>query len=325
MAPASLVADLGGTHARLAQVDGRGRPGTAIDLPSGRITNLVEALRAGQALLGGSALELRGGAAAVAVAGPVRGDEVSLTNVALRFSIEDTRRELGLARLVVLNDFAALALSIPSLTAPDLDVWRAGEAVSAAPRALLGPGTGLGVAALIRAGGSWQAVPGEGGHRDLAASEEREWRVVEQLRASRGHVSAEAVLSGPGLVALHGALAALDGAAGGSLAPEEISRRAAEGADERCREAIRLFSGWLGAVAGDLVLTLGARGGLFLAGGVLAGLGPAFERELFFARFGAKGRMSRYLDAVPVARIAAPDAALRGAARALREAGSAGA
>ncbi len=158
----------------------------------------------------------------------------------------------------------------------------------------------------------------EGGHRDLAATNEREWRVVERLRERFGHSSAERAVSGPGLAAIDAALREIEGEPLAHLAPEEVSARARGGSDPRSVEASQLFSGWLGAVAGDLALTLGARGGVFLAGGALAGLGQAFDRTLFVERFRAKGRFREYLTPIPIHRIARVDASLIGLARALR-------
>lgn len=310
-----LVGDVGGTHARFARLAANGRLAVPIERPSAELADLAGALRdAGERLDVG----LAGLSAAVAVAGPVAGDAVELTNVGWRFSIAATRDALGLGRLVVLNDFEAVARSLPLLGEDDLETWRDGEPVDGSPKALIGPGTGLGVGALVRCGASWLALPGEGGHRDLAARNEREWRIVERLAARFGRASAERALSGPGLVALHEAVCEIEGRRIEALDPEEISRRATAGESVACREACDLFSGWLGAVAGDLVLTLGARGGLYLAGGMLAAMAEAFDRARFFSRLDGKGRFREYVRRVPVHRILSPStAALRGAASAL--------
>jgi len=312
-----LVADVGGTRARFARLDDRGRPLSSIELPSRELADFPAALRAGAARLG---VDLAGETeAAVAVAGPVTGDLVTLTNVGWRFSVAATRADLGLARFVVLNDFEALARSLPTLGAADLDELRAGVAAKPAPLALLGPGTGLGVSGLVAAGDRWVALRGEGGHRDLAATDEREWRIVAALAARFGRASAERALSGPGLVWLYEAICALDGRPPEAGEPHEVVARAAAGGCAAAAEATRLFSGWLGAVAGDLVLTLGARGGLYLGGGVLRRMGATFDRARFLARFEAKGRFADYLRPVPIRQIVSERAALAGAARALLE------
>jgi len=312
--PPRLVADVGGTHARFAIVDRGGLPGGVVSLPSARFDALEPAVRAAAEQLGCLPGELADGAMAVAVAGPLVGDRIELTNSAWSFSLDATRRSLGLRSLVAMNDFEALALALPRLAGVDLEVWRPGELISDAPRALLGPGTGLGVGALVRTVDGWMAVPSEGGHRDLAPATEREWRATRRLAGPLGRLGAEDVLSGPGLAALDATLRELDDVEPASRSAEEISALARASEDAHAVEAVRMFSALLGAVAGDLALTFGARGGVYLAGGVLEGLGAAFDRDGFLSRFDGKGRMSGYVAAIPVARIVAPDAALRGAA-----------
>jgi glucokinase len=312
-APA-VVADVGGTTARFAALGADGSPGEPLELASRDFPGLEGALAAAFERLGSAS------AVAVAVAGPVVGDEVELTNVGWAFSIERTRTRLGLDRLVVVNDFAALARSLPALPPGAFETIRAGEPRperERAPWAVLGPGTGLGVAGLVPVPDGWQVLPGEGGHRDLAATEELEWRVVERLAARYGHVSAERALSGPGLVALHEAVCELDGRPCRELDPAGVAEAARGAGDDAAaaRSACGLFSGWLGAFAGDVALTLGARAGVVLAGGVLAGLGPAFDRRRFVERFLGKGRFAAWLEPVPVLRLLDPvRAALRGAA-----------
>jgi len=308
-----LVADIGGTHARFAVAEG-GRLTTRVELPSADHPDLASAARAALAALSGNGPIT---AAAIAVAAPIAGDRVALTNVDWKFSIDQTRRELGLERLVLLNDLEAAALALPWLAPSDLEVWRAGAAIAGAPRAVVGVGTGLGTAALIeRPDGAPLALAAEGGHRDLAAANEGEWAIVRALSARFGRVSAERAISGTGLSSLYESLSSLDGVDAEETHAAEIVRRAVEEREARAIEACRLLSGWLGAFAGDLVLTLGARGGLFLVGGALAGMREGFDRERFFARLDAKGRFRAYVAAVPVARITTDDAALFGAAHA---------
>jgi glucokinase len=184
---------------------------------------------------------------------------------------------------------------------------------------VVGVGTGLGTALFLPAapGRSELAIAAEGGHRDLAATCEREWRVVEQVAARHGRASAERVLSGPGLVELHRALAEIDGAPPQDLDPPAVADRARIG-EPRARETLALFSAWLGAFCGDLALTAGARGGLDLAGDLLGALGDLFDRERFRERFLAKGRFRRWLEAIPVARIVHPNPAFVGCERVLR-------
>jgi len=313
----ALVADVGGTRARFALAAPGGRPGPAVELATADFADLASAARGALARLAPDAAT-RPRAAAVAVAAPAAGDRIELTNAGWAFSVEEARGTLGLDRLVILNDLEATALALPHLGEGDFEVWRGGRPIGSAPCALVGVGTGLGTAAFIEGkDGRPTALASEGGHRDLAATDEREWQVVAELSKRFGRASAERAISGPGLASLYEALSWLENKMDSASIAAEAVARFARGGEGRAVEACRLFSGWLGAFAGDLVLTLGARGGLVLTGGVLAGMGEAFDRERFFARLDAKGRFRDYLAAVPVRRIVADDAALVGAATVL--------
>jgi len=315
--PRILVGDIGGTHARFALAEETGIV-AQVTLASVEFDGLASAVRAALERL--SDRDARPGerplGAAIAVAGPLGGDHVELTNVGWSFSRRETAAELGFGRFLLLNDMEAVAWSLAGLEGEVLEVLRAGEAVADAPRAVLGLGTGLGVAAIVAAGGIETPLATEGGHRDLAATTEREWAVVEQLAQRFGHASAERALSGPGLAAIHRALRELSGGESGELAPEEVTRRAAAGSDPAAVEAARLFSGWLGAVAGDLALTFGARGGVYLSGSMLENMGTALDRDRLRERFVAKGRFRSYLAAIPLLRVRIADAGLRGGIRA---------
>lgn len=246
----------------------------------------------------------------LAVAGPVTGDTISLTNHAWRFSIGDLSRALGMERLVVVNDFTAVALSLPYLGPGELRSIGAGSPVAQTPMAVIGPGTGLGVSALIPAAGSWIPIAGEGGHQDFAAHTEDEQALFHYLRARHDHVSLERVLSGAGLLACFLALGGSDDPAPD---PASIGAGAAAG-DPIAAAAVGLFSEVLGAAAGDLALSFGARGGVFIAGGIVPKLGAAFDAGRFRRRFEAKGRFSDYLAEIPTHVITAEAPALVGLA-----------
>lgn len=253
--------------------------------------------------------------AAVAIAGPVGGDVVRMTNHPWSFSIAEMRQRLGLERLEVINDFAALALAVPRLGNGDRDPIGGGEARTGAPVAVIGPGTGLGVSALIPVRGGWRAVATEGGHVTMAAADDREQAVLATLRQRFGHVSAERVISGPGLVNLYRALAALDGAeAEADIGPDDITRRAADRSCPLCARTVEMFAAMLGTVAGDLALVFGARGGVYIAGGIVPALGGDFPAAVFRRRFDDKGRFADYLRAVPVFIITHPYPAFLGLA-----------
>ena len=310
-----LVGDVGGTNARFAWIAGPEAPIDRVastpcaDHPS--LGAAIESYLATHDLA-------RPRWAAIGIATPVTGDRVRMTNHPWAFSIDAVQRELGLARLVVLNDFTALALSLPALDPADLQAVGGGAAAAGAPLALLGPGTGLGVSGLLFTPGGAAAVPiaGEGGHVTLAAADEREARVIELLRRRFGHVSAERALSGPGLAHLHEALAQLNGESRPAMTAAQIT--AAADSDAHCAAVVDLFCGLLGGVAGNLALTLGARGGVYVGGGIVPRIAGRLARSPFRERFEAKGRFRDYLAAIPTWLVLAQDSpALVGAARAL--------
>ena len=310
-----LLGDVGGTHARWAWQANAAAPLQDISVVRCNANaSLYESASQYLAQRGVGPIK----AAGIGIATPVAGDEVRMTNHPWTFSIRDLQRRLGVARCLVINDFTALALSLPVLGPADLQAIGGGVAVAGTVIGLLGPGTGLGVSGLMPlAGGGWSALSGEGGHVTLAAADEREAAVLALLRARFGHASAERALSGPGLVNLYHALCRLDGALPAPLQPTDVSTAALNASDAHCVQAVSLFASLLGNVAGNLALTLGARGGIYLGGGVVPRLGPAFDAALFRRRFEDKGRFAAYLAAVPTWLITAATPALTGAARAL--------
>lgn len=311
---AVLVGDIGGTRARFGVVDSAGRLNAVRILRASDYPNLVEAA---SDYLGGLELEERPRLGSIAVACPILDDRVSMTNHPWRFSIAETRAALELDTLEVLNDFIALALALPVLGEERTREIKSGDKQVRAPIGLLGPGTGLGVSALVPVAQGWVALPTEGGHRDFAASTDREWEISKLLGRRFGHVSAERVLSGPGLVNLYLAICEIDGVGSQEREPAEVVASAVSGTCPVSQEAVRIFARQLGSVAGDLALTLGARGGMFIGGGVVESMETAFDAELFREGFLAKGRFRSYLEAIPVRLVLSRTAALLGAARAL--------
>lgn len=313
------VGDIGGTNARLAWLEA---PGAALSdeaiYPCADHATLQAAMQHYLDAHGKKAPRW----AAIGIANPVTGDRVQMTNHHWSFSIDATRQALGLERFVVINDFTALALSLPSLQPADLRQVGPGVALPDAPKALLGPGTGLGVSGLLpaRGGSGWVPVAGEGGHVTLAGTNAEEDAVIALLRRRYGHASAERALSGPGLKALHAALIELEGASAPALGAAEITAAALSGGDARCARAVDLFLALLGTVAGNLALTLGARGGVYIGGGIVPRLGDRVLASPLRARFEAKGRFADYLRQMPLLVIHARSSpALWGAARALDE------
>lgn len=317
-----LLGDIGGTHVRWAWQAGPGGPIGQVEVS--RCDEHPSLLESARAYLRQHGLP-PARRACLGIATPVTGDAVRMTNHPWAFSIEALRQALGLERLLVLNDFAVLALSLPALGADELAPLGTPSATSPAavaaaadaPRALLGPGTGLGVSALLACRGGWSALAGEGGHVTLAPADDEDAEVLARLRRRFDHVSAERVLSGGGLVQLYEVAAAQAGQAADALTPAEVVRRARDAADAACARAVRLFAGFLGNVAGNLALTLGARGGVYIGGGVVPRMGEVFDAAHFRRRFESKGRFADYLAPVPTWLITAATPALTGAARAL--------
>ncbi|HSB99479.1 MAG TPA: glucokinase [Burkholderiaceae bacterium] len=311
-----LLGDIGGTNARWAWVAQAGDAPCDISVrPCLEHASPADSAREYLARHGHPAPNW----IAIGVATPVTGDHVRLTNHPWSFSIAELQRALGAQRCLVINDFTALALSLPLLGAGELRAI--GDNAARAPRegatlALLGPGTGLGVSGLLPVGGGWP-ISGEGGHATLAAADDEEAALVACLRRRFGHVSAERVLSGQGLVNLYEAVCALDKHPARALDAREVTRAALDATDEHCVRAVRLFTGLLGGVAGNLALTLGARGGLYIGGGIVPRLGAGFDDALFRARFEQKGRFANYLEEIPAWVITASTPALLGADRAL--------
>ena len=315
---ARVLGDVGGTNARFAWQDFDAAPLRDIaTIPTADHPTLAAALAHYLHGLERAAPPW----CAIGIANPITGDRVQMTNSHWSFSIEAVRRELGFERFVVINDFTALALAIPDLPKDELRQLGGGAAVAGTPLGLIGPGTGLGVSGLVPSpeAGRWVALQGEGGHVTLASSNARETAVLQVLRERFGHASAERAVSGQGLEALHDALCTLDGVpAACALSAAEVSQRALAATDPQCVEALDLFCAFLGNVAGNLALTLGARGGIYIGGGIVPKLGNAFANSRFRASFEDKGRFRAYLEAIPVYVIHAEvSPALLGAARAL--------
>jgi len=252
----------------------------------------------------------------VAVAAPVGMDGmVRMTNRGWQFSGDSLRESLPFSRIAILNDFEALALSLPYLEEGDVHVIRQGKPHAHAPVLVMGAGTGFGMAALVscaKQGG--QAVATEAGHASLCAETSEEQAIFAALHHVHGHVSVEKVFSGPGLVAMAHIMADLRQIHEAPATPEAIVAGMHVG-DGFCRDVLAMFAGWLGRFCGDMALCWGARGGVFLAGGLLQGLGGLWLSEsCFLLNFCAKGRFSSYLEAVPVRLITCPMPAFPGLA-----------
>lgn len=316
-----LLADIGGTNARFAlQLPGASGHADIDVLACRDHATLGAAIAAYLARAGARGLPVaQVRHAALAIATPVEGDRVAMTNHHWRFSIAQLQAELGLSTLLVVNDFAALAMALPHLGDSGRRAIGGGLAAPGRPIGLIGPGTGLGVSGVIHYGGRWMPLPGEGGHASFAPGTAQEIRLLEFLARTLGegtpagtepfaHVSAERLLSGTGLEWIH------QGLSGTRLDAPEITARALDGSCPACRTTVDQFCAVLGSVAGNVALTLRATGGMYIGGGIVPRLGELLDRSTFRARFEGKGRLGDYLAAIPTWVITEEYPALRGMA-----------
>lgn len=326
------MADIGGTHARLALVKGApatptasgdavrpdGEPMQAQVLECRRYDGVEDLITAYLESCGNPSVHC----AALAVATAVTGDRIKLTNRAWAFSRQALQARFGWDELLVLNDFTALALSLPTLKAGDLMSIPAAEAqADAGPKALLGAGTGLGMSGLLPDGrGGWVAIAGEGGHATIAPHGGLENAVAACLQRYFSHVSTERVLSGEGLVNLYNAVCYVNGLPAQALQPAEVVERGLNGQDPSCDQALDCFCSFLGGAAGNWALSLGATGGVYIGGGVAPRLIQRLSRGRFREAFESKGRLAPYLRCIPTWVLRdQPFPALRGAAYALAQ------
>lgn len=314
-----LLADLGGTNVRFALADaGAPAPLETSSIRRYRVAGFGSLAEAASAYRHDIGAAPRHGV--FAVAGRVDGDSVRITNHPWLIGIEDTRRRLGLHTLRVCNDFAAMAMALTLLR--DSDVRTIGApslpGVGGTPEqvfAIVGPGTGLGVGALLHRHGRFEALQTEGGHVAFAPGTPEEDEVLRVMRARHGRVSVERVVSGTGLFNLYLALCEVDGSTAEAMTPEDVSARAcAREPDRTCARAVAMMAELFGAAAGDFVLAYGAWDGCWLPGGLVPMLLPWLESGGFRRRFEDKGRFAEALQRVPTVAVLYPDAGLLGTA-----------
>jgi glucokinase len=311
-----LVGDIGATHARFGLVSPDGKLLHSRTLADEDYPAIDDAIAVFVAERGALPTPRQG---AIAIASPITGDRVAMTNHPWSFSILALKARFGFDRLEVINDFTALALALPRLTPQDRLMVGGGAAVTGAPIGVLGPGSGLGVSGLVASGSGWIALTGEGGHATMAPATDRESAVLDRMRRHFDHVSAERALSGPGLVNLYNTLAELDGVPAQGFTAAQITDLAIRAADPLCVETTRMFCAMLGTMAGNLALTLGARGGVYIGGGIVPRLGQTFVQSQFRQSFEAKGRFEAYLAAIPTFVVTHPLPAFLGCAALLAQ------
>lgn len=306
-----LVADIGGTNARFGLITEQG------GLPS-RVTVLrcadyPDLTAAVEHYLDTTSDLPRPVAACVAVAGPVTGDRFRLTNAHWDFSVADTAGRLCLEQLELVNDFTALAMSLPRLPTDAFVPIGGPRRLAGKPIAVIGPGTGLGVAALVPTRDGWLPVSGEGGHVTIPCETALEIEVTKVLRARHESPNAETMLSGPGIIRLYQALAVVNGVDDEPLGPEQVVQRGRHGTDLVCIETVRLFCALLGTFARNVALTIGAQGGVMLGGGILPTMPDVLAASQFRQRFEGTCPMRDYLEPIPTELIVAANPALLGA------------
>ncbi len=307
----SLIADIGGTNARFALLEGDSQtPIEAVNLVCADYSSIVDAVRAYLEFVPFA----RPVGAALAVATVVTNDHLNMTNNHWEFSIDETRQALELDQLKVINDFTGLALAIPHLSPEECHKVGGGEEVEQHIKAVIGPGTGLGVSGAIPLNGSWFPLQGEGGHVSYGPLNEREAKVIQVIRKKMVHVSAESLVSGSGLSLLYQSISHLEGTDATKLNPEQISKKAIDGTCPIASEALSMFCEILGSVAGNLALTLGARGGVYVGGGIVPKVLDYFSHSGFRERFEQRGRFTQYLSDIPTNVITTKYPALTGAA-----------
>ncbi|MDB5962014.1 MAG: glucokinase [Massilia sp.] len=315
-----LLADIGGTNARFALETAAGRVDAIEVLPCANFASLALALTAYLALpTVAPHVKLPIRHAAIAIANPVVGDLVRMTNHHWEFSIAALQQACGFDTLVVVNDFSALAYALPQLAEHQKQQVGGGAAQPGTPLGLLGAGTGLGVSGLIPCGESWTALRSEGGHVTFSPANPTEIAILQFAWRRFEHVSAERLLSGVGIELIYSALAAHLGRADQQLSAPVIVERGLKGQCDLCDQVVEAFCGMLGTVAGNLAITLGAQGGIYIGGGIVPRLGARFAQSSFRRRFEQKGRFVDYLAQVPTFVITAEYPAFLGVSALLAE------
>lgn len=309
-----LIGDIGGTNARFALVRGGDVP--VERFPDAKTANFATI---DDAIASVVPADAKPRSAVLALAGPVQGDKVPLTNCPWVVEPKRMIERFGLDEVILLNDFEALSLSLPALGNGDLVRIGGGSAIESGAQVVVGPGTGLGAAALIHARGTWFPVPGEGGHIDLAPVTARDFAIWPHIEEPFGtgpfrRIAGETLLCGSGLVRLYRAIVAADGLTPRFDDPSAITAAAIEGSDAAAREALSLFCVHLGRLAGNLALAFMARGGVFLAGGIAAKIAHFIEGSDFRAAFIDKAPHQAMMDRMPTSVIVHPEPALAGIA-----------
>ena len=316
-----LVADIGGTNARFALVTGKVDNKYVIEhvhVLSGKdYPQFIDAVEA--YILG--LPNIKPASACIAMAGPVKGDHVKMTNLDWSFSKREVQDHFSFSALLVINDYTAAAVSTTHLQEHEVLTIKQGNGEPTGNRAIFGPGTGLGIAGLVYSETGWVPIPSEGGHVNISISTPLEAEILAAALQTYDHVSAEVFLSGPGLVNIYKMINVINNTQADELTPKDVTSRALDGSDDQCVETLEVFCSLLGTFAGNIALTYGAKGGIFLTGGILPRISDFLMQSKFVTRFSSKGIMSHFVEPIPVSLVNNTQMAFVGAAAWLEQNG----
>jgi glucokinase len=305
----SVVVDLGGTNIRFAVCDLKtGALEKLKEIPCAEFLNIEDAI-----LSYFSTLDDTVGHLCIGIACPVEQDRVVMTNLNWEFSKKALKKKLQLSTLHVINDYTAISLAVPFLPESDQIKIGGGSAQPDGVKGVFGPGTGLGVAHIIKAAGKWISLEGEGGHVSFAPNTREQAEILLLLQERFGHVSAERILSGQGLVNIYQSLCSLSGKPAMLIQPSEVSKAAINGTCDIARRSLDVFCEVMGSFAGNLALNLSCRGGIYIAGGIVPRFVDFLKDSDFRAYFESKGRFNDYLAQIPVFLITNSNPGLLGA------------
>jgi glucokinase len=313
-----LIGDIGGTNARFALISERDAPVQGFPaVPTADFPDIEAAIESGVL----AHTDIRPRSAVIDAAGPITGDFIDLTNADWVIRPKHTIEKLGMEDAVLLNDFEAMALALPSLGADDVEPIGKERPAGNGPKVVLGPGTGLGVGALIPGVGMWMPVPGEGGHVELGPAEPDDFSFWPHIEKEHGRIEAETLLCGRGLVNLYRAIARTEGARATVKTPAEVTQAAHSAQDPIAGRALEVYCRLLGRLAGDMALTFMARGGVYVGGGISPRILPFLKEGEFRRAFEAKAPHDDVMVTLPTWVITRENPALLGLAAFAREPG----
>lgn len=311
----SVVADIGGTNIRLAVCDVEtGMLSQLHEFACAEFTTLEAALVQYFEILPGEVKHL-----CIGIACPVENDHVAMTNLSWAFSKQALQDTFQLSSLYVINDYTAISLAVPFLSSEEKIQIGGGESQADGTTAVFGPGTGLGVSHIVKSAGKWVSLDGEGGHVSFTVNTREQADILFLLQAQFGHVSAERILSGQGLVNVYTSLCTLSDQRVKFDQPKDVSKAALDGSCDIAIRSLNIFCQVMGSFAGNLALNLACTGGVYIAGGIVPRFTDLFQSSDFRYFFEEKGRFKSYLSSIPTFLIKHDNPGLLGASVYLRQ------